>query len=214
MLQRSPEYFLEDTGSTNGTFVNGRRLDAGEAYRLRAGDEVSFANICRWIFDDPVTTTQIDPVQLPRPGLEIDQDAARVLVGGVPLYPPLSPNQFSLLAVLYENAGRIVTREEICESVWGTEEDITDQTIDALVSRLRKRLFEIDRGSRLHCHAARLWADVPESQAVVIVNRIQLTVFSNQSSSTRVKRHRRKSDHSGVWITPAARIIGINRADV
>jgi hypothetical protein len=136
--------FLEDTGSTNGTFVNGRRLEDGEAYRLRAGDEVSFANICRWIFDDPVTTAQIDPVKLPRPGLEIDQDAARVVVGGAPLHPPLSPNQFTLLALLYENAGRIVTREEICQSVWGTEENVTDQTIDALVSRLRKRLFEID----------------------------------------------------------------------
>jgi DNA-binding response OmpR family regulator len=29
--------------------------------------------------------------------------------------------------------------------VWGTDENITDQTIDALVSRLRKRLFELDR---------------------------------------------------------------------
>ena len=136
--------FLEDAGSTNGTFVNGRRLEPGEAHRLRAGDEVSFAKICLWVFDDPVTTTQIDPVQLPRPGLEIDPGAARVTIGGSPLYPPLSPNQFSLLALLYENAGRIVTREEICEYVWGTEENITDQTIDALVSRLRKRLFEID----------------------------------------------------------------------
>jgi hypothetical protein len=136
--------FLEDLGSTNGTFVNGRRLETGEAYRLRAGDEVSFAHICRWVFDDPVTTTQIDPVQLPRPGLEIDAGAARVTIGGVPLYPPLSPNQFSLVALLYENAGRIVTREEICKYVWGTDENITDQTIDALVSRLRKRLFELD----------------------------------------------------------------------
>jgi hypothetical protein len=136
--------FLEDAGSTNGTFVNGRRLEAGEAYRLRAGDEVSFAHICLWVFDDPVTTTQIDPVQFPQPGLEIDQGAARVTIGGSPLYPPLSPNQFSLLALLYENAGRIVTREELCVHVWGTDENITDQTIDALVSRLRKRLSELD----------------------------------------------------------------------
>jgi pSer/pThr/pTyr-binding forkhead associated (FHA) protein len=49
--------FLEDMGSTNGTFVNGRRLETSEAYRLRAGDEVSFAKICLWVFDDPVTTT-------------------------------------------------------------------------------------------------------------------------------------------------------------
>jgi DNA-binding response OmpR family regulator len=136
--------FLEDIGSTNGTFVNGRRLDDGEAYRLRAGDEISFAGICKWIFDDPVTTAQIDPVQIPKPGLKIDMGAARVIIGGTALTPPLSPNQFALLALLYERAGRIVTREDICRSVWGTEEDITDQTIDALVSRLRKRLLEAD----------------------------------------------------------------------
>jgi DNA-binding response OmpR family regulator len=97
-----------------------------------------------WVFDDPVTTTQIDPVQLPKPGLEIDPGVARVTIGGTRLDPPLSPNQFSLLALLYENAGRIVTREELCTYVWGNDENITDQTIDALVSRLRKRLSELD----------------------------------------------------------------------
>lgn len=136
--------FLEDMGSTNGTFVNGRRLEIGEVYRLRAGDAVSFAHICTWIFDDPVTTAQIDPVQIPRPGLEIDVDTAQVMIGGQWLDPPLSPNQFSLLALLIENAGRIVTREQVVEYVWGGEEEVTDQTLDALVSRLRKRLLDAD----------------------------------------------------------------------
>ncbi len=136
--------FLEDVGSTNGTFVNGRRLGPGESYRLRAGDVVSFAQICTWVFDDPATTAQIEPVLLVAAGLEIDPATARVTIGGMPLYPPLSPNQFSLLALLVERAGRIVTREEICESIWGPDEEVSDQTIDALVSRLRKRLLEAD----------------------------------------------------------------------
>ncbi|MBI5961536.1 MAG: FHA domain-containing protein [Chloroflexi bacterium] len=136
--------FLEDMGSTNGTFVNGRRLGAGELHRLRAGDAVSFAQICVWIFDDPVTTAQIDPVQIPRPALDIDLDTAQVFIDEKPLDPPLSPNQFSLLALLIQNAGRIVTREQVIEGVWGGGEDVTDQTIDALVSRLRKRLLETD----------------------------------------------------------------------
>lgn len=135
--------FLEDMGSTNGTFVNGRRLEPGEAYRLRAGDVVSFAQICTWIFDDPATTAQIDRVQI-RAGLNIDYAAARVTVGGVPLQPPLSPNQFALLSVLYDNPGRIVGRDELVEQVWGADDDVSDQTIDALVSRLRKRLSEAD----------------------------------------------------------------------
>ncbi len=136
--------YIEDAGSTNGTFVNGRRLEAGERHRLRAGDEIRFAQVCTAIFDDPATTAQIDPVHLPVPGLVIDMDAARVLVGGTPLYPPLSPHQFALLSLLHSNAGRIVSREEVCAHVWGPDEEVSDQTIDALVSRLRKRLNEAD----------------------------------------------------------------------
>lgn len=135
---------LEDMGSTNGTFVNGRRLKPGETHRLRAGDEVRFATVAVWVFDDPVTTATIAPVNLPTPGLEIDQDAARVTIAGMPLYPPLSPNQFALLSLLVEQEGRIVTRAEICDYVWGSDDDVSDQTIDALVSRLRKRLCETD----------------------------------------------------------------------
>lgn len=136
--------YLEDPGSTNGTFVNGRRLAPGEQYRLRAGDEVTFGQAGVWVFDDPATTAQVAPVRLPRPGLEIDVAAARVMVGGALLYPPLSPNQFALLALLVANPGRIVTRDEVVGAVWGAGVEISDQTIDALVSRLRRRLLEAD----------------------------------------------------------------------
>lgn len=136
--------YVEDLGSTNGTFVNGRRLGPGERYRLRAGDEVSLGKICVWVFDDPVTTAQMPPVNLPRPGLQIDEAAARVTVGGRLLYPPLSPNQFALLALLVANAGRVVERDEIVTAVWGPGTDVSDQTIDALISRLRRRLQEVD----------------------------------------------------------------------
>ena len=138
--------FLEDMGSTNGTFVNERRLEIGERYRLRAGDVVRFARVCTVIFDDPATTSQIDPVDLPVPGLELDRDAAQVTIASVPLHPPLSPHQFSLLDLLVRNEGRIVTRDEVVAFVWGPEEDVSDQTIDALVSRLRKRLINADPG--------------------------------------------------------------------
>ncbi len=137
--------YIADAGSTNGTFVNGKRLEPGERHRLRAGDVVDFAQVSTWVFDDPATTAQMDNVQI-RPGLEIDYGAARVTVGGLPLQPPLSPNQFALLSALYDNPERIVTREEVVAAVWSLDEDVSDQTIDALVSRLRKRLTEADPG--------------------------------------------------------------------
>lgn len=136
--------YLEDLGSTNGTFVNGQRLEPGEPQRLRAGDEIHFGQSFSVVLDDPVTTMQIDPVQIPPPGLELNLDAATVKVGGQTLDPPLSPHQFALLALLVESAGRIVTREQIVGAIWGPGANIPDQTLDALVSRLRKRLQDAD----------------------------------------------------------------------
>lgn len=136
--------YLEDLGSTNGTYVNGQRMLPGQPRRLRAGDVIHFGESFSVVFDDPVTTMQIDPVQIPPPGLEINPDAATVTVGGQVLDPPLSPNQFTLLALLVENAGRIVTREQIVAAIWGPDEPVSDQTLDALVSRLRKRLQDAD----------------------------------------------------------------------
>lgn len=136
--------YLEDLGSTNGTFVNGQRLEPGEPLRLRSGDVIAFGQSFSVVLDDPVTTMQIDPVQIPPPGLELNLDAATVAVGGQTLDPPLSPHQFALMALLVENAGRIVTREQIVDAIWGPGADIPDQTLDALVSRLRKRLQDAD----------------------------------------------------------------------
>ncbi len=135
---------LLDLNSTNGTYVNGERLLPGQARRLRAGDKIDFGHACTVEFDDPGTTSQMLAVQVPSIGLVLDEDGAQVTINGKPLLPPLSPGQFTLLALLAKNEGRVVTREDLRAYVWGPDEDVTDQTIDALVSRLRKRLEEAD----------------------------------------------------------------------
>lgn len=38
-------YYLVDLGSTNGTFVNGVKIEKNESYLLQVGDEILFANI-------------------------------------------------------------------------------------------------------------------------------------------------------------------------
>lgn len=41
IIKRGDEYFVEDLGSTNGTFINrGRRLLPGTPQRLKSGDEI------------------------------------------------------------------------------------------------------------------------------------------------------------------------------
>jgi DNA-binding winged helix-turn-helix (wHTH) protein len=133
-----------DLNSTNGTFVNGERLSPGCSRRLRAGDLINLGQVCTVEFDDPGTTAQMRPVQIPKAGLILDEDGAQVTINGKRLDPALSPGQFLLLALLVKNEGRVVTREDVRAYVWGPHQAVTDQTIDALVSRLRKRLNEAD----------------------------------------------------------------------
>src|SRR5262245_48440327 len=135
---------ITDLGSTNGTWVNGERLSPGQPRRLRAGDRIVLAQVCTVEFDDPGTTSQIPLVIAPTAGLVLDEDGAQVLIAGRRLDPALSPGQFMLLQLLVKNEGRVVSREEVRYHVWGQTADVTDQTIDALVSRLRKRLTETD----------------------------------------------------------------------
>ena len=48
LQMRSGEYILEDLGSTNGTFVNGKRLSA--PYTLRSGDTIKLGEAIKLVF--------------------------------------------------------------------------------------------------------------------------------------------------------------------
>lgn len=52
----------------------------------------------------------------------------------------LSSTEFKLLHYLMKNAGRIISREQILDSVWGQEIHVTDRTVDAKISKIRKKL--------------------------------------------------------------------------
>jgi hypothetical protein len=43
---RDGAWFIEDLNSTNGTFLNGQRLDPGRLYLLNAGDVLSLSLAC------------------------------------------------------------------------------------------------------------------------------------------------------------------------
>jgi hypothetical protein len=138
------QVYITDKGSTNGTYLNNHPVEPHRQTRLRAGDKINVGNVTNFQFDDPATTAQISEVRLPVPGLRMDDMAAQVYIRGEKLDPPLSPSQFSLLSLLVHNEDAVVTREDIRKYVWGDDLSVNDQTIDALVSRLRKRLIEAD----------------------------------------------------------------------
>ena len=67
--------------------------------------------------------------------LEIDRDARTVTVGDQAA--DLTSYQFDLLVALAERAGRVLTRDQIMEAVWGRELEAFDRSIDVHMGRIR-----------------------------------------------------------------------------
>lgn len=59
----------------------------------------------------------------------------------------LSKNEFCLMQTLMEYAGKIVTREELIQKLWETDNFIDDNTLTVNMARLRKRLESIGLGT-------------------------------------------------------------------
>ena len=124
--------FLDDTGSTNGTFLNGERV-LGSA-QLRDGDQISIGDIT-FIFHDPDTTTR----ETPFPELEVNLEAGEVRLDRSLVQ--LSPKEFSLLVYLYENRGKVCSKDEIGRTVWAEyQSGIYDYQIENLIRRLRTKI--------------------------------------------------------------------------
>lgn len=70
--------------------------------------------------------------------LELDIDAHRVWRGGVEAH--LSATEFNLLQLLMANAGRVVTRSQILDSVWRYDFDGETTIIDSFMSNLRRKV--------------------------------------------------------------------------
>jgi len=136
-------YFLRDLGSKNGTWLNGQSV--AQAMPLQDSDEIQLALCVRLRFIGADATLPLEDIQLSRT-LRLDGESRQVWVGQREVLPPLSPAQFRLLELLDEEAGRVYSREEVVDTVWGEEEreGVTEQAIDALVRRLRERLAEIE----------------------------------------------------------------------
>jgi DNA-binding response OmpR family regulator len=59
----------------------------------------------------------------------------------------LTPTEFKLLYTLALDRGRVVTRDELLQKVWGRRETHRDRTVDVFVRRLRQK---IDRVASRH----------------------------------------------------------------
>ncbi len=70
--------------------------------------------------------------------LEIDVDAHEVRAGEEPL--DLTTTEFSVLHELAAQAGRVLTREQLIDRVWGMDFYGTDRVVDVYVGQVRRKL--------------------------------------------------------------------------
>ncbi len=68
----------------------------------------------------------------------MDLAAHRVTRGGRPIH--LGPTEFRLLRFLMEHPGRVYSREQLLDAVWGHDVYVEVRTVDVHIRRLRKAL--------------------------------------------------------------------------
>jgi len=80
-----------------------------------------------------------DPIEIEE--LRIDPREVQAYVGGV--NAELTPTEFRLLYALALDRGRVTTRDELLQKIWGRRETHRDRTVDVFVRRLRDKIDRI-----------------------------------------------------------------------
>ena len=70
--------------------------------------------------------------------LELDRQSHRVRRAGRDLH--LGPTEYRLLEYLMRHPGRVYTREQLLDGVWGNDVYVDERTVDVHVGRLRKAI--------------------------------------------------------------------------
>ncbi len=92
---------------------------------------------------------QVDPrTQLHVGDLVLDPASHRVERAGTPV--TLTRTEFGILDVLMRNAGRVITRERLIESVWGFDREIEGNTLDVFIRQLRLKINLPGLGKLIH----------------------------------------------------------------
>lgn len=136
---------IMDLFSKNGVFRNKARIEPGDAVPLHNNDEIQIGSVCVFKFLDPEDTLLESDLRMRTPGVWLDELNREVYVHHERLDPPLSQQQFDLLAALFHHQHEVVTNEMIADALWpGAAGGVENAAIDNAFSRLRSRLAELD----------------------------------------------------------------------
>jgi DNA-binding response OmpR family regulator len=88
------------------------------------------------------------PVCLQTADLSVNQGTREVRRGSRTIN--LTRTEYSILELFMRNAGRVVTRELLIETIWGGNSDIESNTLDAFVRLLRSKIEQRDEPKLIH----------------------------------------------------------------
>jgi two-component system OmpR family response regulator len=73
-------------------------------------------------------------------GIELDTRARTAAVDGVPV--ALTASEWRLLHLLMQNAGRVLSRQELADQLYAEHEERESNTLEVLIGRLRRKVGE------------------------------------------------------------------------
>jgi two-component system copper resistance phosphate regulon response regulator CusR len=82
--------------------------------------------------------------------LVLDVNSHRAFRGGQEIY--LSVTEFRLLELLVRNPGRVLSRYAILDAVWGNRRDVGENTVEAFVRLLRRKMEDDVAKKLIHTH--------------------------------------------------------------
>lgn len=155
IVQKGDRFMVRDLYSTNGTMLDDDRILPDKLYELKHNCKIGLgvdgdtAHIIL-VFKETESTNIITrksagaavkekPAEID--WLKIDERKKDIWVDGK--QERLSKKEYGLIVFLYNNAGKICSRDEIIEAVWPESKDpsaISDATIDQLIHRLREKV--------------------------------------------------------------------------
>lgn len=82
--------------------------------------------------------------QLQHGDIQVDTAGHRVLIRGEEVH--LGPTEYKILHFFMSNAGRVFSRNQLLDSVWGQQVVVEERTVDVHIRRLRKALapYEVE----------------------------------------------------------------------
>lgn len=82
--------------------------------------------------------------------LVLDVNSLRAFRKGQEIH--LSHTEYRLLELLTRNSSRVVSRQEILANIWGRGREVTENTLDAFVRLLRKKIDQDTEVKLIHTH--------------------------------------------------------------